>query len=79
MDPPAISNALRQNEMREGGGSAQFPTKSLRPASRSSPGVSAGSQPRTVLDWEDGGGCARRETAKAGRESESGVGGGTRW
>ena len=61
------------------GSNARFSTKSFRPAPRSSPGVSAGSQPSTVLDSEDGGGSARRETAKAGRESESGVGGGTRW
>ena len=65
---------------REGGMEhARFSTKSFRPATRSSPGVSAGSQPRTVLDSEDGGGSAKRERAKAGRESERGVGGGTRW
>ena len=58
---------------------ARFSTKSFRPASRSSPGVSAGSQPNTVLDSEDDGGFARRDTAKAGRVSESGVGGWTIW
>jgi hypothetical protein len=60
-------------------GCARFSTKSFRPASRSSVGVSAGSQPSTVLDSEDDGGSARRDRAKAGRVLESGVGGWTRW
>jgi hypothetical protein len=58
---------------------ARFSTKSFRPASRSPPGVSAGSQPRTVHDSESGGGSGNRDTAKAGCVSESGVGGETRW
>jgi hypothetical protein len=57
---------------------ARFCTKSLSPASWSSPGVSAGSQPSTVLDSENGGGSAKRDTAKTGRVSDRGVGGGTR-
>ena len=72
-------SAARTSEMKQGRGSAQFCTKSLRPASRSSAGVSAGSQPRTVLDLEDGGASARRDTAKTGRVADRGVGGETRW
>ena len=81
MNRPAqhtISNAARQNE-EKGQRSARFSTKSLRPALQSSPGVSAGSQPRTVLDSGEGGASARKDTAKTGRVAERGVGGGTRW
>ena len=82
MNRPAqhtISGVARQNEVK-GQRSARFSTKSLRPALQSSsPGVSAGSQPRTVLDSGEGGASARRETAKTGRVAERGVGGGTRW